>query len=152
VDYASPVPSRSIPHCYQRIKGTLGPTLDQLGKPVLQAAARACGSPPSGSATCVIAARPCSPKAASPSETSRSREAGGLKLALLYERRHECLGEDSRRAGADAQQVAAWLEKAMVDGMDEVINPRLDANHPNWPFHSAVCAVCFYSREEVTLG
>jgi hypothetical protein len=75
-----------------------------------------------------------------------------LKLALLYERRHECLGEDSRRAGADAQQVAAWLEKAMVDGMDEVINPRLDANHPNWPFHSAVCAVCFYSREEVTLG
>ena len=75
-----------------------------------------------------------------------------LALALLYERRHECPGEDSRRAGADAQQVAAWLEKAMVDGMDEVINPRLDANYPNWPSHSAVCAVCFYSREEVTLG
>jgi hypothetical protein len=50
------------------------------------------------------------------------------------------------------EDVADLLEEIMVDGMDEIINPRLSANHPERLSHSAGCAVCFYSREEVTLG
>ena len=60
--------------------------------------------------------------------------ADGLKLALalLYERRHECPGAVPILAvrdeivvecdEGDAKEVEAWLEKAMVDGMDGVIN------------------------------
>jgi len=60
--------------------------------------------------------------------------AEGLKLALaaLYERRDECPGAVPILAvhdeivvecdEADAQQVEAWLERAMVDGMDGVLN------------------------------
>jgi DNA polymerase-1 len=55
-----------------------------------------------------------------------------LSLALLHERRHECPGaypvtcvHDSIVVECDerdVEKVAAWLEKAMVDGMDEVLN------------------------------
>ncbi len=59
--------------------------------------------------------------------------ADGLKLAmaLLYERRHECPGAFPIIAlhdelviecdGADAEAVASWLERAMEDGMAEVL-------------------------------
>jgi hypothetical protein len=40
----------------------------------------------------------------------------------------------------------------MVTGMDEVLNPALDADQPDRLPHLAGCAVCFYSREGVTLG
>ncbi len=68
--------------------------------------------------------------------------ADGLKLALalLYGRRHERLGALPILAvhdeivvecdEADAQKVEAWLERAMVDGMDGVLNPGLAADHP----------------------
>ena len=55
-----------------------------------------------------------------------------LALALLHERRHEFPGAVPIIAlhdeivvecdEADAEAVKAWLEKAMLDGMDEVIN------------------------------
>ena len=55
-----------------------------------------------------------------------------LALALLYERRHERPGVIPILAmhdevvvwcdEGDAEDVKAWLEKAMLDGMDEVIN------------------------------
>ena len=60
--------------------------------------------------------------------------ADGLKLALalLYERRHECPGavpvavvHDGIVVECDeggAEKVKVWLEKAMLEGMDEVIN------------------------------
>ena len=60
--------------------------------------------------------------------------ADGLKLALalLYERRGECPGAVPILAvhdeivvecdEGDAKKVEAWLEKAMVDGMDGVLN------------------------------
>jgi DNA polymerase-1 len=60
--------------------------------------------------------------------------ADGLKLALalLYERRYECPGavpilavHDEivvECAEKDAEEVEVWLEKAMVDGMDQVLN------------------------------
>jgi DNA polymerase I-like protein with 3'-5' exonuclease and polymerase domains len=64
-----------------------------------------------------------------------------LALALLYERRHERLGAlpilavhdeivvecDETEAGG----VEAWLEKALVDGMDGVLNPGPDADQPD---------------------
>src|SRR5918993_5364856 len=67
--------------------------------------------------------------------------ADGLKLALalLYERRGECPGAVPILAVHDevvvecpeeqAEEVKAWLVKAMVDGMDEVLNPGLGADH-----------------------
>ena len=55
-----------------------------------------------------------------------------LALALLQERRDECPGAVPILAvhdetvvecdGADAQKVETWLEKAMVDGMDGVLD------------------------------
>ena len=55
-----------------------------------------------------------------------------LALALLLERRNECPGAVPILAvhdeivvecdEADAQQAKAWLERAMIDGMDEVLN------------------------------
>ena len=60
--------------------------------------------------------------------------ADGLKLALalLYERRHECPGATPILAVHDeivvecdqdqAEEVGVWLKKAMVDGMDQVLN------------------------------
>lgn len=60
--------------------------------------------------------------------------ADGLKLslALLYERRHECPSAVliscvhdeivAECAEGDVEKVKAWLEKAMVDGMEEVLN------------------------------
>jgi DNA polymerase-1 len=55
-----------------------------------------------------------------------------LALALLYERRHECPGAVPVLAVHDeivvechwdqVAEVEAWLKKAMVDGMDEVLN------------------------------
>jgi DNA polymerase-1 len=60
--------------------------------------------------------------------------ADGLKLALalLWERRSECLGavpvlvcHDEVVVECEAEQAAdvkAWLEKAMIDGMDTVVN------------------------------
>jgi DNA polymerase-1 len=69
--------------------------------------------------------------------------ADGLKLALalLYERRHERLGALPILAvhdeivvecdEADAQKVEAWLEKALVDVMDGVLNPGPDADQPD---------------------
>jgi DNA polymerase-1 len=60
--------------------------------------------------------------------------AGGLKLALalLWERRAECPGavpvlvcHDEVVVECDAEQVGeakAWLEKAMIEGMDTVLN------------------------------
>src|SRR5215217_6092345 len=60
--------------------------------------------------------------------------ADGLKLALalLWERRSECLGavpvlvcHDEVVVECDTQQAAdakAWLEKAMIEGMDAVMN------------------------------
>jgi DNA polymerase I len=68
--------------------------------------------------------------------------ADGLKLALalLYERRGECPGAVPILAVHDevvvecpeeqAEEVKAWLVKAMVDGMDEVLNSGLDTDHP----------------------
>jgi DNA polymerase-1 len=70
--------------------------------------------------------------------------ADGLKLALalLYERRAESPGAVPILAvhdeivveceEADAQKVEAWLEKAMVDGMDGVLNAP-DAGGPHVP-------------------
>jgi len=70
--------------------------------------------------------------------------ADGLKLALAYlwERRHECpdalpilavhdeiVVECDER---DAKKVEAWLKKAMIDGMDEVVNG-LKADGPPVP-------------------
>jgi DNA polymerase I-like protein with 3'-5' exonuclease and polymerase domains len=65
-----------------------------------------------------------------------------LALALLHERRAECPGVVPILAvhdeivvecdEADAQQVEAWLEKAMVDGMDGVLNAP-DAEGPRVP-------------------
>ena len=60
--------------------------------------------------------------------------ADGLKLALalLWERRGECPGAVPVAAvheeilvecdEDEAEKVVAWLEKAMTDGMDEVLN------------------------------
>ena len=68
--------------------------------------------------------------------------ADGLKLslALLYERRGECPGAVPILAVHDevvvecpeeqAEEVKAWLVKAMVDGMEEVLNPGLGTDHP----------------------
>ena len=70
--------------------------------------------------------------------------ADGLKLALAYlwERRHECPGAVPILAvhdeivvecdEGDAKKVEAWLEKAMVDGMDAVLNGP-DAEGPHVP-------------------
>jgi DNA polymerase-1 len=67
--------------------------------------------------------------------------ADGLKfaLALLYERRGECPGAVPILAVHDevvvecpeeqAQEVKAWLVKAMVDGMDEVLNSGPDTDN-----------------------
>jgi DNA polymerase I len=67
--------------------------------------------------------------------------ADGLKLslALLYERRGECPGAVPILAVHDevvvecpeeqAEEVKVWLVKAMVDEMEEVLNPGLDADH-----------------------
>jgi DNA polymerase I len=67
--------------------------------------------------------------------------ADGLKLALalLYERRGECPGAVPILAVHDelvvecpeeqAAEVKAWLVKAMVDGMDEVLNSGLDTDN-----------------------
>jgi DNA polymerase I len=67
--------------------------------------------------------------------------ADGLKLALalLYERRDECLGAVPILAAHDevvvecdeeqAEEVKAWLVKAMVDGMEEVLNSGLDTDN-----------------------
>jgi DNA polymerase I len=67
--------------------------------------------------------------------------ADGLKLALalLYERRDECLGAVPILAVHDevvvecdeeqAEEVKAWLVKAMVDGMEEVLNSGLDTDN-----------------------
>jgi DNA polymerase-1 len=68
--------------------------------------------------------------------------ADGLKLALalLYERRDECPGAVPILAVHDeivlecreekAEEVKAWLVKAMVDGMEEVLNSGLGTDHP----------------------
>jgi DNA polymerase-1 len=68
--------------------------------------------------------------------------ADGLKLslALLYERRGECSGAVPILAVHDevvvecpeeqAEEVKSWLVKAMVDGMEEVLNSGLDTDHP----------------------
>jgi DNA polymerase-1 len=68
--------------------------------------------------------------------------ADGLKLALalLYERRGECPGAVPILAVHDevvvecpeeqAEEVKDWLEKAMVDGMEEVLNSGLGTDHP----------------------
>jgi DNA polymerase-1 len=64
-----------------------------------------------------------------------------LALALLYERRGECPGATPILAVHDeivvevdvrdqAKDVEGWLEKAMVDGMDEILNSGLDTDHP----------------------
>jgi DNA polymerase I-like protein with 3'-5' exonuclease and polymerase domains len=55
-----------------------------------------------------------------------------MALALLWERRDECLGAAPILAVHDeivvecgereAEKVEAWLKKAMVDGMDAVVN------------------------------
>jgi DNA polymerase-1 len=70
--------------------------------------------------------------------------ADGLKLALalLYERRAECPGAVPILAVHDelvvecpeeqAEEVKAWLVKAMVDGMNEVLNPDLADDYPDW--------------------
>ena len=70
--------------------------------------------------------------------------ADGLKLALalLYERRAECPGAVPILAvhdeivvecdEGDAKKVGAWLEKAMVEGMDGVLNAP-DAEGPRVP-------------------
>ena len=70
--------------------------------------------------------------------------ADGLKLALalLWERRGECPGavpvlvcHDEVVVECDAEQAAdveAWLEKAMIDGMDEVLNGS-DTDDPHVP-------------------
>ena len=67
--------------------------------------------------------------------------ADGLKLALalLYERRGECPGAVPILAVHDevvvecpeeqAEEVKAWLVKAMVDGMEEVLNSGLDTDN-----------------------
>ena len=64
-----------------------------------------------------------------------------LALALLHERREECPGAvpisalhaeivgDGDEAGAE--EVEAWLKKAMVDVMDGVLNPGPDADQPD---------------------
>ena len=69
--------------------------------------------------------------------------ADGLKLALalLWERRDECPGGVLVLAchdeivvecdEGDAKKVEAWLKKAMIDGMDEVVNSGLDTEHPD---------------------
>jgi DNA polymerase-1 len=60
--------------------------------------------------------------------------ADGLKLAmaLLYERRHECPGAVPVLAlhdelvvecnEGDVEKVEGWLETAMIEGMDRVVN------------------------------
>ena len=63
-----------------------------------------------------------------------------LALALLYERRGECPGAVPILAVHDevvvecreeqAEEVEAWLVKAMVDGMEEVLNSGLGTDHP----------------------
>ena len=67
----------------------------------------------------------------------------GLKLAvaLLHERREECPGATPILAVHDeivveceetgATEVEAWLKRAMVEGMDEILNPGLDADYPD---------------------
>jgi len=68
--------------------------------------------------------------------------ADGLKLALalLHERRYECPGAVPILAlhdeimvecdESDVEKVKAWLEKAMIDGMDEVVNaPEIKGPH-----------------------
>ena len=75
----------------------------------------------------------------------------GQTLSILIKNiRHDELVAECPKE--QVEDVADLLEEIMVDGMDEVINPRLSANHPERLPHSAGCAVCFYSREEVTLG
>ena len=70
--------------------------------------------------------------------------ADGLKLALAYlwERRQECFGAQPILAvhdeivvecdEDDAEKVEAWLKKAMINGMDEIVN-RLKADGPSVP-------------------
>jgi DNA polymerase-1 len=70
--------------------------------------------------------------------------ADGLKLALalLYERTGECPGAVPILAVHDevvvecpeeqAEEVKVWLVKAMVDGMNEVLNPGLGDDYPDW--------------------
>src|SRR5215212_6969056 len=63
-----------------------------------------------------------------------------LALALLYERRDECPGAVPILAVHDevvvecpeeqAEEVKAWLVKAMVDGMEEILNSGPDTDHP----------------------
>jgi DNA polymerase-1 len=68
--------------------------------------------------------------------------ADGLKLALaiLWERRGECPGavpvlvcHDEVVVECDAERAAyakAWLEKAMIEGMETVLNSRDEAHIP----------------------
>jgi hypothetical protein len=71
--------------------------------------------------------------------TPKGREE--LALALLYEHREACPGAAPILAVHDeivvevdvrdqAKDVEGWLEKAMVDGMDEFLNSGLDTAHP----------------------
>ena len=50
---------------------------------------------------------------------------GRLVLAVHDELVVEC-PEDQ------AEEVARFVEEVMVGGMNEVLNPGLDANHPDW--------------------
>jgi DNA polymerase-1 len=75
--------------------------------------------------------------------------ADGLKLALAYlwERRHECPGavpiiavHDEivvECAEEDVEKAEAWLKKAMIDGMDEVVNAP-EAGGPRVPIEAEV--------------
>jgi len=75
--------------------------------------------------------------------------ADGLKLALAYlwERRHECPGAVPILAvhdeivvecdEKDVEKAEAWLKKAMMDGMDEVVNPP-NAEGPRVPIEVEV--------------
>jgi DNA polymerase-1 len=68
--------------------------------------------------------------------------ADGLKFAraLLYERRGECPGAFPILAVHDevvvecaeeqAEEAKAWLVKALVDGMEKVLNSGFDTDHP----------------------
>jgi DNA polymerase I len=67
-----------------------------------------------------------------------------FSLALLYERRGECRGAVPILAVHDeivvecpeeqAEEVAHFLEEVMVVGRDKVVNPGLDADHPEWVY------------------
>jgi DNA polymerase-1 len=79
--------------------------------------------------------------------------ADGLKLALAYlwERRDECPGavpilavHDEIVVECDAEQAAdvkAWLEGAMIEGMDAVLNG-IDETHVPVEVESRVAAAC----------